>query len=260
MVILASGGFLGILQAKVFAMARALSFLAALVGCSPVPAGSNLKDTSTEAPFSGAANTGAANTSEVAAGAFAKVPVGTSPIRGPSDAWVTVIEFGDFECPPCGAEEPVLQALLAERPNDLRLVFKNFPLTKIHPFAQGAAVAAECAAAQGAFWPMHDLLFSNQDALQSENLPTYAQSADLNVPAWQECVSTQPPLDAIAADVALGNAIGLRGTPTLVVNGVSFEGALRRSKLDAIVAEAMARAQASGVSSSQYYDSVILSH
>lgn len=96
------------------------------------------------------------------AGSLVKVPIGSSPIRGPVNAWVTMVEFGDFECPFCGEEEPVVEALLRAFPNDLRLVFKNFPLTSIHPYAEGAAIAAECAGEQGDFWPMHDILFANQ--------------------------------------------------------------------------------------------------
>ena len=92
------------------------------------------------------------------------VPVGDSPVRGATTSWVTVVEFGDFECPYCGAEEPVLKQLLQDHP-EVRLVFKNFPLTSIHPHAQPAAIAAECALDQGKFWEMHDAIYRNQGTI-----------------------------------------------------------------------------------------------
>jgi len=191
-------------------------------------------------------------------GPIAKVPVGTSPVRGPSDAWVTMIEFGDFECPFCGAEEPIVEALVQAYPKDLRLVFKNFPLTTIHPYAEGAAVAAECAGAQGDFWTMHDLLYANQDALQSQNLPTYAKMAGVHVTAWQACLSTQPPVQAIDADVALATSVGVDATPTFFINGEMVVGAVPEATLQAVIEAARMRAEASGVPRASYYDKVIL--
>ncbi len=192
------------------------------------------------------------------AGPIAKVPVGTSPVRGPSDAWVTMVEFGDFECPFCGAEEPIVEALVKAYPTDLRLVFKNFPLTTIHPYAEGAAIAAECADAQGDFWTMHDLLYANQDALQSQNLPTYAQTAGVDVPTWQACLSTQPPVDAIDADVALATSVGVDATPTFFINGQIVVGAVAQSQLQTVIEAARAQAEASGVPRASYYETVIL--
>jgi protein-disulfide isomerase len=202
---------------------------------------------------------GTPDTSAQDAGALVKVPLGTSPVRGPSDAWVTMIEFGDFECPACGYEEPILQALLQEYSNDLRLVFKHFPLTDIHPYAQGAAIAAECAGAQGAFWKMHDLLFLNQDALAPDKLPTYAVQAGINATTFEQCLSTQPPRDTVAADVALGDSIRARGTPTFVINGLLIFGDFTRPQLKTMINPARAQAEASGVPRSEYYDTVILS-
>jgi len=97
--------------------------------------------------------------------AFPDLPVLDSPVRGPGDAWVTVVEFGDFECPYCGEEEPVVEELLAEGGSQVRLVWKNFPLAAIHPHAEDAAVAAECALDQGKFWEMHDAIYANQGAI-----------------------------------------------------------------------------------------------
>jgi protein-disulfide isomerase len=188
-----------------------------------------------------------------------KVAVGTSPVRGPADAWVTLVEFGDFECPFCGEEEPVVQALLAMYPADLRLVWKNFPLTSIHPYAQGAAVAAECADEQGQFWPMHDLLFANQGALTSTDLTTYAgEIPGLDMATWQACLTTAPPAQVIANDIALGGSVGVNGTPTFFVNGEMVLGAVPQATLQAVIETKRAEAEASGVPRAQYYDVVIL--
>jgi protein-disulfide isomerase len=188
-----------------------------------------------------------------------KVPIGTSPVRGPGDAWVTLVEFGDFECPFCGEEEPVVEALLAMYPADLRLVWKNFPLTTIHPYAQGAAIAAECADEQGLFWPMHDLLYANQNALTSTDLTNYAgQVQGLDVATWQACLSTAPPAQGVSDDVALGTMVGVGGTPTFFVNGEAVVGAVPQATLQGVIETKRAEAEASGVPRAQYYDTVIL--
>jgi protein-disulfide isomerase len=187
-----------------------------------------------------------------------KVPLGPSPVRGPGDAWVTMVEFGDYECPYCGAEEPIVRALLQAYPTQLRLVFKNFPLTSIHPYAQGAAIAAECAQAQGLFWPMHDLLLQNQTALESQNLPTYAAQAGLDMTTWQACLMTAAPAQAVAADVTLGTTLGVSGTPTFFINGQEVVGAVPIAQLQAVIEAQLAIAEASGVPAAQYYDAVVL--
>src|SRR5690606_26626032 len=100
-------------------------------------------------------------------------------IRGPEEAPVTLVEYGDFECPYCGQAEPVVRELLAAFGADLRYVFRHLPLADVHEHAQLAAEAAEAAGAQGRFWEMHDLLFSHQDALEPEDLLSYARALDL---------------------------------------------------------------------------------
>ncbi|HTP28635.1 MAG TPA: thioredoxin domain-containing protein, partial [Anaeromyxobacteraceae bacterium] len=135
-----------------------------------------------------------------------KVPVGDSPQRGSSDAWVTVVEFADFECPFCRNEEPILIDTESLYGADLRLIFKYFPLTSIHPRAQAAAVAAECAGEQGKFWDMHDLLFTT--ALDDATLLADArQVPGLDVPAWQVCIGTSASASRVAADVALATSL-----------------------------------------------------
>src|SRR5262249_10561446 len=107
-------------------------------------------------------------------------------IRGPEDAPVTLVEYGDFECPYCGRAEPVLRELVAEFGDELRFVFRDLPLTDVHPNAQLAAEAAEAAAAQGKFWEMHDLLFQHQDALTSTDLVRYAKELALDVDRFRD--------------------------------------------------------------------------
>lgn len=189
----------------------------------------------------------------------AKVPIGLSPQRGPADAWVTVVEFSDFECPFCGREAPVLSQLLGAYPADLRLVYKHFPLSQ-HPDAVPAAVAAECAGDQGRFWEMHDLLFTHQTALGDQDLVGYASQLGLDSALWDTC-RTAPGSAAVArveADQALGNSIGIAATPTLVVNGAVYPGAYSLDSYRPVVDAAVASAKASGVPRAQYYDKVVL--
>lgn len=190
--------------------------------------------------------------------AIVPVPVGASPVRGPADAWVTLIEFGDFQCSYCGAEEPVVENLVLQYPTDLRLVFKNLPLTSIHSHAQAAAIAAECADEQGLFWPMHDLLYGHQRALDSASLQSYAVTAGVNLPNWQSCLGSQPPVDVINADTALSDSVGVQGTPTFFVNGQKVEGAVPKSDLQDDIETARTAAENSGVPRASYYDMVIL--
>ena len=154
-------------------------------------------------------------------------------VRGNPDAPVTVVEYGDYECPYCAAAAPVLRQLVDESDGRVRLVFRNFPLAQPHPFALTAALAAEAAAAQGAFWPMHDLLFTRQDRLEDMALQAYAERLGLD----GSQVVGQPAqrfADKVEADFAAGLAAGVAGTPTLFVNGELYAGrtesvALRRA-------------------------------
>ncbi len=98
---------------------------------------------------------------------YPKLPVGDSPVRGTADAWVTVLEFGDFQCPYCREAKPIMDDLLEANPKDVRLVFKHFPLD-MHAHARPAAIAAECASQQGKFWPFHDTLYENQRSIFAE--------------------------------------------------------------------------------------------
>jgi protein-disulfide isomerase len=140
---------------------------------------------------------------------------------------------------------------------DLRLVYKHFPLTSIHPHAQAAAIAASCAGHQGKFWEMHDLLFKG--ALDDAALLADAQRVPgLDVAAWQTCLATPEPASRIADDVALATSLGIDGTPTFVVNGVEVVDAVPKSDLRAAIDHARAVAVASGIPRADYYDKAVL--
>lgn len=159
--------------------------------------------------------------------------VSTEHVLGDPEAPVTVVEYGDFECPYCAAAAPVLRELVEESGGRVRLVFRNFPLPDVHPHALTAALAAEAAGAQGAYWPMHDLLFSKQDRLDDRSLRAYAEHlglhGDLVVgPAAQRFG------DKVETDFSAGLDEGVAGTPTLIIDGEPYGGrvelaALRRA-------------------------------
>ena len=186
-----------------------------------------------------------------------KVPLGDSPQRGPADAWVTLVEFADFECPFCRGEEPVVRDLASIYGADLRVVFKHLPLTSLHPHAQAAAVAAVCAGDQGKFWEMHDLLFT-ASALDGTALQGGAASIGLDVPTWQACTLGPDAASRVAADVALATSLGVGGTPTFAVNGVPVVGAVPESDLRAAIDRARDAAIASGIPRAEYYDRAVL--
>jgi protein-disulfide isomerase len=151
-------------------------------------------------------------------------------VRGAVDAPVTVVEYGDYECPYCAAAAPVLQRLVEESGGRVKLVFRNFPLADRHPYALTAALAAEAAGAQGAFWPMHDLLFTKQDRLTDPALRAYAEHLGLD----GDRVVGEPAQqfgDRVESDFAEGLAAGVEGTPTLFIDGVRYAG---RMELDAL--------------------------
>ncbi|MEN3343277.1 MAG: hypothetical protein V7644_2681 [Actinomycetota bacterium] len=162
-------------------------------------------------------------------------------VRGPADAPVTLVEYGDFECPYCGQAEPVIRELLGEF-GDVRYVWRHLPLNDVHPGAQLAAEAAEAAAAQGAFWEMHDLLLGHQDALRATDLIGYARQLGLDVDRFTEDVRKHVHSGRIADDVDSADLSGVSGTPTFFVNGRRHYGAYDIETLSAAVRAAGARA------------------
>ena len=165
-------------------------------------------------------------------------------IRGPASASITVIEFGDFQCPYCGLAEPAVRDLLAD--TDVRYVWRHLPLTDVHPLAQMAAEAVEAAAAQGAFWPMHDLLMQHQDDLRFADLMRYAEQLHLDTARFQDELKRHVHATRVAQDVESADLSGVSGTPTFFVNGQRHYGAFDLDSLKAAVQTARAQAKVAG--------------
>jgi protein-disulfide isomerase len=140
-------------------------------------------------------------------------------VRGAGDAAVTVIEYGDFECPNCKQAAPAVLMLLKRFHGRVRLVFRHFPLEEVHANALTAAEASEAAAAQGRFWEMHDRLFDNQPRFHSSDLQHLAESIGLNAHRFSEDLKDHVHLPRIHQDVAEGRRLAVRATPTFYVNG-----------------------------------------
>jgi Na+/H+ antiporter NhaA len=162
-------------------------------------------------------------------------------MRGPVDAPVTVVEYGDFECPYCGQAEPVVRELLRDFA-DVRYVWRHLPLNDVHPRAQLAAEASEAAAFQGAFWEMHDLLLAHQDALQPTDLVGYARQLGLDVERFTNDLRVHNGAARIAEDVDSADLSGVSGTPTFFINSQRHYGAYDIATLSAAVRAAGARA------------------
>jgi protein-disulfide isomerase len=162
-------------------------------------------------------------------------------IRGPEEAPVTLVEYGDFECPYCGQAEPIVRELLADF-GDLRYVWRHLPLSDVHPRAQIAAEAAEAASEQGAFWEMHDVLLHNQDALRPPDLIRYAEQLGLDTDRFTKDLHNHEGTPHIYDDVDGADLSGVSGTPTFFINGRRHYGAYDVATLSAEVRAARARA------------------
>ncbi len=163
-------------------------------------------------------------------------------VRGKRDALVTIVLFDDFQCPYCGRLTPTIDALAEAYGDDLRIVFRHFPLA-FHEQAPLAHEAAMAAAAEGKFWPMHDLLFGNQQDLSRENLERHAKSLKLNMRKFKAALDDHTYRAAVQADMADGAALGVRGTPTAFVNGTPVIGAQPIDKFRAVIDKKKAEAQ-----------------
>lgn len=144
-------------------------------------------------------------------------------IRGNVDASITLVEYSDFECPFCGRFTPTIEQILATYPDDVRIVYRHFPLRSIHPNAAKAAEASECAGEQGKFWEYHDKLFQQQDSLGEATYENIARSLSLNISKFTECMNTSKYAAVVQADETDGLAAGVNGTPHTVVVGPNGE-------------------------------------
>ena len=154
------------------------------------------------------------------------VPIDDDPILGPENAPITIIEFSDFECPYCRRwHQEVYSRLLENYPDQVRIVYRDFPLDSIHPNATPAALAANCAFEQNAFWEYHDQLFGNALGLNAAAYQQYAQDLNLDMASFNECVESDRYLDEVRADLEWASNLGVQSTPTFFINGIALVGA-----------------------------------
>ncbi len=177
-----------------------------------------------------------------AAAARLAVPVGGHDHgRGPVDAPVTLVEYGDFECRACAAATAVLREVRHRLEDRVRLVFRHFPVRHSHPHAQWAAEAAEAAGAQGRFWEMHDELFVHQNLLGDEHLDLYAPRLGLDSVRLRRDLAEHVYAPRVQADYESGERSGVGGTPTIFIDGVRYDGSHELEPLIAAVATAARR-------------------
>ncbi len=144
-------------------------------------------------------------------------------IQGSSDAPVTLVEYGDYECPYCGEAYPIVKEIQDRLGDGLMFVFRNFPISTSHPHAEQAAEAAEAAATQGRFWEMHDHLYEHQRQLQDDHLRSYAQELDLDMDLFDKELTEHVHADRVHEDFMSGVRSGVNGTPTFFINGLRHD-------------------------------------
>lgn len=145
-------------------------------------------------------------------------------IQGSNQAEVTIVEYGDYQCPHCGTAHPTLKRMMAELGDQIKLVFRHFPLAESHPYARAAALTAEAAGMQGKFWEMHDALYENQHYLKEQLFSTLAEQLHLNMEQFQADIKKQAISEKVESDFESGMRSGVNGTPTFFVNGEKFDG------------------------------------
>jgi protein-disulfide isomerase len=156
-------------------------------------------------------------------------------VQGPADASLTLVEYGDYQCPYCGAAYPVVKRLQKALGKKLRFVFRNFPLTQAHPYALIAAEAAEAAALQGKFWEMHDLIYERQEFLAPDVLPSWAKEVGLDLEKFGIAIGKGNITKRIKEDRMSGIRSGVNGTPTFFINGTRHDGAPDYNSLRAVL-------------------------
>jgi protein-disulfide isomerase len=153
------------------------------------------------------------------------MPVGPRDhVQGPDAAPVTLVEYGDYECPHCGRAYPIIKQVQRSVGKQMRFAFRNFPITESHPHAEQAAEAAESAGAHDKFWPMHDMIYEHQDALGIDDLAQYAAAVGVDPLTVSREVSNHKYLPRIREDFMSGVRSGVNGTPTFFVNSLRFDG------------------------------------
>lgn len=147
------------------------------------------------------------------------IPLGNSPVKGPDSAPIIIVEFSDFQCPFCNRASYVVNQVLKTYPDNIKFVYKQFPIPSLHEHAINASKASLAAHKQGKFWEMHDLLFKNAPELQEEKLMQYAQSLNLDMEQFKKDYASSEIEEELQEDIRLGEEVEIRGTPTFFVNG-----------------------------------------
>lgn len=160
-------------------------------------------------------------------------------IQGNEGAPITLVEYGDYECPYCGAAHTIVKEIQKHFGDKLRFVFRNFPLVESHPHAGVAAITAEFAASHQKFWEMHDLLYENQENLELPDLIKYAESLKLPIPDLKKAIENEMFADKIKNDFMGGVRSGVNGTPTFFINGVRHNDSFEYEVLSATIEEAL---------------------
>lgn len=162
------------------------------------------------------------------------------PQVGPEDAPITIVEFADFMCPYCAEEALAIRGIVAKYPNEIRYIFRDFPVEELHPGSTEIHIAGECAQEQGKFWSFHDKVFQSQENLNSDTVKAFAAQVGLNINEFDECVNSNRYRGEVATDLEDGREAGVYGTPTFFVNGRKIEGAIPYQAWEELVQNVLA--------------------
>ena len=171
----------------------------------------------------------------------AAVSTDGAPVRGAKDAPVTLVEFSDFHCPFCNRAQGTIKQVLERYPGKVKLVYRDFPLERLHPQARAAAEAARCANDQGKFWEYHDVLYANAPRGGPDDLRKYAEQVHLDVPKFEQCVAGGTHRAGVQRDIDDGSRLGVTGTPAFFVNGRAFQGAQPLEAFVRVIEEELSR-------------------
>ena len=176
-----------------------------------------------------------------------RVDVATNgPALGPEDAPITIVEFSDYQCSFCRRAEPTVKQVLEQYGDQVRFVYKHYPLESIHPLARGASEAASCAEDQGRFWEYHELIFTSANGLEPPALDGYAKELELDLDVFHACMAEGRQTARVSRDLADGNRAGVKSTPTFFVNGIQIKGAQPFSEFQRIIESELAAATPTG--------------
>ena len=165
---------------------------------------------------------------------------GLDPVKGPQDAKVTIVEYSDFQCPACGFMQPVINEIAKKYPADVKVIYKNFPLTRAHKWAYTAALAGECAFDQGKFWEFHDTIFEQQkswstSANAKDDFLRHAMNIGMDRNSFNECIDSGNAKKRVDNDMSEGNRLSINSTPTFFINGKRHVGLWKVGEFDKII-------------------------